>query len=168
MGIPRQLFLLPREYLITGCWVHLGLEHLPTFSGKASYCAEKLFSCVRPGKWWANAEGSMCSVQVTGFVRCWSPSSVMCGSSAVMAFSCWSQGSAWLHHVVQLLVCCTFRAETRSSTVKSVRSCASAAQLPLSARPCWQSCATLSSTTTLFSAYIKIFPLFFSSKCRHS
>lgn len=166
--IPRQLFLLPREYLIARCWVRPGLWHLPTFLGKVSYCAEKLPSYVRAGRGWANAKGSICSVQVTGFIRCWSPIFVMCGSSVVVAFLCWCQGSAWLHHMLQLPVCWTFRAEIRSSTVKSVQSCASGAQLSLSVQPCWQSYATLSSTTTLFSAYIKIFPLYFSSKLRHS
>lgn len=168
--IPRQLLLLPREYLTARCWVHLGLEHLPTFSGKVSYCAEKLPSYVRPrevvGKCWRE------------FMQCASPwfgqvlESYFC---YVWILSCDSfpllapgLGLAWLHHVLQLLVCWTFRAETRSSTVKSVQSCASAAQLPLSAQPCWQSYTTLSSTTTLFSAYIKTFPLFFSSKLRHS
>lgn len=118
--------------------MHLGLEHLPAFLGKVSYCAEKLPSYVRPGRWWASAKGRICSVQAIAFVRCWSPTFVVCGSSVVMAFLCWCQGSAWLHHV--LPVCRTFRAETRSSIV-AVQSCASAsvAQLPLSAQPCWQS-----------------------------
>lgn len=47
--IPRQLFLLPGEYLTAQCWVHLGLQHLPTFLGKVSYCAEQLPSYVRAG-----------------------------------------------------------------------------------------------------------------------
>lgn len=144
--------------------MHLGLEHLPTFLGKVSDCTEKLLSCVRPGRCWGNAKGSICSVQVIGFVRCWSPTFAICGTSVVMAFLCWCQGLAWLHHVLQLPVCWTSRAETKSSTVKSVPSCASAAQPSPADRamPLW------AQLLLYFLLTIKIFPLYFSSNLRHS
>lgn len=75
--IPRQLFLLPREYLIARCWVRLGLQHLPTFLGEL-LCREAAQLCeTRWWRWWANAKGSICSGKVVGFVRCWSPTFVM-------------------------------------------------------------------------------------------
>lgn len=98
--IPRQLFLLPREYLIARCWVRLGLQHLPTFLGEL-LCREAAQLCeTRWWRWWANAKGSICSCW---FCQMLESDFCYVGSSVVMDFLCWYKGLAWLG----CTICCS-------------------------------------------------------------
>lgn len=108
--------------------MHLGGEHLPTFSVKASYCAGKPSNC---GRQRANAKGSVrnATVPVIGFVGCWE--SWFC--YVLVHFPLLIPGLCLAGHASQLLACWKFRAEPRSSTVRSARRRARAARLPFSA-----------------------------------
>lgn len=98
---------------------HVSLD-LPTFSVKASYCPKKPSRCVRPGRQRATAEGSVCSAtgQSVSVVGCWVISAVTrwiisSGGSPLLI-----PGLGLAGHKLQPLV--RFRAETRSSTARSV------------------------------------------------
>lgn len=128
VGIPSRLFLLPREYLnheVLGApWRFI----IPPSLLKASYCAGKPPNCGRPGRQRANAKGSIrnATVPVIGFVGC--RESWFCYVS--VHFPLLIPGLCLAGHASQLLVCWRFRAETRSSTVRSAQRQARATRLP--------------------------------------
>lgn len=90
---------------------------LPASSVKVIYCPKKPSRCVRPGRQRATAEGSVCSAtgQPVSVVGCWVISAV---TRWIISSPLLIPGLGLTGHKLQLLV--RFRAETRSSTARSV------------------------------------------------